>query len=63
MEAVIFRSDDTQTLDCLVANFKPCPHLDADGVRIGTVLRIWREGTRIVADIECVPEDVKPAAR
>lgn len=57
MQAVIFRSDDTETLDRLVANFK-----DANGVRIGTVLRIWRKGKRIVADIECVPEDVKADA-
>jgi hypothetical protein len=64
MEAIIFRSDDIAMLDELVRNTRcPQPYRDESGRRIGNVLRIWREGKRIKADIECVPGDGERSER
>ncbi len=60
MEAVILRSTDHAMLDRLVANFVPGkPFCDEQGVRIGSVLAVRREGDKVIAVIECVFEDIQ----
>ncbi len=64
MQAVIYRSKDRAELDRIVANFKPYrPVVDEQGQRIGNVSRVWRDGDAIMADLECVPEDVPAKTR
>lgn len=59
MEATVFRSKDHVMLDKIVGkHWVGMPFLDENGDRVGTVVRMWRDGDRVRADIEVVPEDV-----
>lgn len=35
------------------------PLMDEDGNRIGTVEKVWFDGSFTVAEIDCVPEDLE----
>ena len=59
MIATIYRSDDTEFLERIVLGFRAGVPVNKDGQRVGTVLKVWREGKYIKADIECVDEDFK----
>lgn len=53
MEAIIYRSDDTELLDRLVATFViGMPVYGTDGSRIGSMLALRRNGTDLVATLE-----------
>ncbi len=64
MRATLYRSEDHAELDRIVANFQPHrPVVNEQGQRIGSVSRVWREGDLVMADLECVPEDVPAKTR
>jgi hypothetical protein len=59
MQAVIYRSKDREELDRLARHYKlGMPFVGRNGERIGTILRTWRAGEYLMAEIECVPEDM-----
>ena len=59
MEVKLLRCRHTDIIDRLVLNFKiGKPVFNEYGERVGTVLKVWRDGHFLIGDIECVPEDI-----
>ena len=56
----LFYSRKIDILERLVKGFKiGKPFYNAKHQRIGTVLKIWRSGHYLVADVECVIDELK----
>ena len=58
MLLTVLRSENRDLLERLADRVHPgIPFLDADGRRIGSVLRAVRRGDNLWVEVECVPED------
>lgn len=58
MILTILEHRDTAFLDMLVDNFEmPLPVNDEQGRRVGSVIALWRRGTRLRAQLEVPPDD------
>ncbi len=55
--ARLMRIPNRAKLDRIVRDHKLAPLKNKDGVRIGNVLRVWRDGYWLMGLLEVVPED------